>query len=244
MKLINLHFKFHFLKCGVLSLTLFLLSLPSQAQLSSFLKSIDEVEIQMGPGLVSLYNENITKDIRQLKIGYTAKLGLIHSFNKKFSLSTGLLYQRKGLKTKYQVLYYDPSIDVNNCKCTTSLGTTENNSNMDYISLAILLNVKVRETNFYINGGPFVGHLLKAQGERKNLWDNSYEINDIKYLYKKTDFGISLSIGYKFIIKEKTGFYIQIIDNYGLLNITNTKVSQTVTKTSSFSILVGLTISK
>lgn len=234
--------KFYFIKYVVLTLTLFLLSLPSQAQLSSFLKSIDEVEIQMGPGLVSLYNENITKDIRQLKIGYTAKLGLIHSFNKKFSLSTGLLYQRKGLKTKYQVLYYDPSIDVNNCKCTTSLGTIENNSNMDYLTLAPLLRIKPRQTNLFFEVGPFISYLMRSKGYSKHLWDGSMSYWNNANSVKNIDAGFTLSIGYQFLIKEHIYLNLMAIDNYGMINIQNTSISDDVTKTNSLYFLIGIAI--
>lgn len=234
--------KFHFLKYGILNLLLLLSTEASHAQIRSLLKNIDEFEIQFGPGLVSLYNENITKDIRQLKIGYTAKLGLVHSFSKVLSLNTEFLYQRKGLKTKYQVSYYDPSIDINNCKCTTSLGIVETYSNLDYLTFAPLLRYNPKRPNINFEIGPFASYLLKSKAYTRHVWDGSINYQNNKDNLKNLDAGFTLSISYQFLIKESINLNIMISDNYGMLNIGNTTIIDVITKTNSLSLLVGIAI--
>ena len=227
---------------SISSLVLFLLPFSGYAQLNTLLKNVDEVEIQFGPGLVSLYNENITKEIRQLKAGYDAKLGLVHSFSKGFSLNTEFHYQRKGLKAKYEVSYYDPSIDVTNCKCTTSLGIVETNSSLDYLTLAPLLRYNLKRTDLNFQMGPFVSYLLKSRVSSKHVWNGSVDYQNNKDNLKNLDAGVMLSISYQFLIKENTYLNLMISDNYGMLNIGKTAVNDVVTKTNSLYVLVGIAI--
>lgn len=204
------------------------------------LKSIDEIEIAGGPSLVSLYNENITNDIRKPKIGFTVRVGLLYTLSERFSLNTSFLYERKGLKTRYEVWYYDPSIDSTNCQCTTSLGTKENNSNIDYLTLSTIVNFLPEKTNFYVGAGPFLSYLFKIKSYSKNLWDNSISYSGDNDSLKDIDLGISLSLGYKLALKENVFLNFQAMNNYGLLNIGNTSVTKTKTSTNSFSIQLGI----
>lgn len=223
----------------LLLLTLITVTISVKGQIhNSLFSTIDEVNITLGPNLATLYNDNITDDIRQPKVGVTAQIGLTYDLNNKFSLSANLLYERKGLKTKFQTSYYDPSKDTNNCMCTTSIGFSENNSNLDYLIFSALIGFEPSNTRLYFGAGPFVGHLFKARTKTTNLWDNSsYYTNGIDS-FKRTDFGLTLSIGYTFKLNEKMHFRIQFSDNIGLINISNSSLKTT---TNSFSASLGLT---
>ena len=223
----------------ILILTLITVTISAKGQIhNSLFSTIDEVNITLGPNLVSLYNDNITSDIRQPKVGVTAQIGLTHALNNKFSLSTNLLYERKGLKTKFQTSYYDPSKDTNNCMCTTSIGFSENNSNLDYLIFSALIGFEPSNTHLYFGAGPFVGHLFKARTKTTNLWDNSYYYTNTIDSFKRTDFGFTLSIGYTIKLNDKMHFRIQLSDNIGLINISNSSLKTT---TNSFSASLGLT---
>jgi len=217
-----------------------LLSNSSNAQISQVFKSIDKVDLQVGPGFVTLFNENVTKFIRESKIGYSANIGLIHLFNEKISLNTNFSYARKGVRAKYQVSYYDPTIDINNCKCTTSVGTIESNSNIDYLIFSPLIRINLKQEFLYFETGPFISYLLKSNGYTKNLWDGSINYSNTNNI-KDFDSGISLSIGYQFIISDNVYLNVKIIDSYGLLNIVKTSSSDVFTKTNSIYLLAGIT---
>lgn len=242
--------------CGikVISATISLLKQPSwhlmilfalifsnsvNAQIAHRPRAIDNIEIQIGTGFVTLYSANVTRDIREAKVGYSAGIGLIHSFNSKFSLNTNLSYSRKGLKTTYQVSYYDRSLDINDCKCTTSVGTKESNSNLDYLILSPLIRINLKQNLPYIETGPFVSYLLKSNGYTKNLWDGTINYSNTNNI-KEFDAGISLSIGYQFMIWDNFSLNAKIIDSYGLLNIV--KAPSDVTNTNSIYLLLGVTL--
>ena len=170
--------------------------------------------------------------------GVTAQIGLTYDLNNKFSLSANLLYERKGLKTKFRTSYYDPSKDTNNCMCTTSIGFSENNSNLDYLIFSALIGFEPSNTHLYFGAGPFVGHLFKARTKTTNLWDNSYYYTNAIDSFRRTDFGLNLSIGYTIKLNEMMHFRIQLSDNIGFINISNSSLKTT---TNSFSASLGLT---
>jgi hypothetical protein len=220
-----------------IKLLIFLLTAISANAQFRVLKNIDEIEFTMGPSFVSLYNENITDNLRQPKIGYSAKIGLLYSLNENFSVNINFLFQRKGLKTKYEVSYYDPSIDSTNCQCTTSQGFQENNSSLDYLMIAPLMRFFPRKTNLYIDVGPFAGYLLKAKTKTTNLWDHTNYYGNGNDSFKKTDFGIIISFGYRVQIKDGTHLILELTDSIGLLNVSTTSTNTT---TNAFSFALGV----
>ena len=208
------------LKKIIISTALLICTFTCQAQFRSLLKSIDEIEFSGGPALVRKLNINITKDERQIKIGYVFNLGAIHELSSKFSLNTNLTYERKGYKGKFQTSYYDPTIDFNNCKCTTSVGFRKVNASADYFVVALRLRYQTKY-GFYLSAGPYVGHILKAKVKETFLWDNtSYTQNGLQD-YKKIDFGLSVLLGYKIRVNSSNDLNLQLFDNYGLINTAN-----------------------
>lgn len=203
-------------------------------------KGVDEIEVTIGPSLISLYNENIRKDIRQPKVGLIARVGLLYKLNERITLSTNLAYEKKGSKISQNVWYYDPSIDSTNCQCTVSLGESDYNSNLNYVSVISTIRLHSKGIGLYIDAGLFINYLVKAQGVRENSWDNTIEYSYLMNNFKKYDAGISLSVGYQFQINGRLSFSIQLMNNYGLLNINNTKVVEGFSRTNSLSFQTGL----
>lgn len=199
--------------------------------------NIDEINVTLGPNLSSLYNDNITNEIRQPKIGYTAQLGLSRAIGDKFSFRVNFLYERKGLKTKIQGSYYDATKDSTNCSCTTSIGFIVNETNLDYIILMPSIRFNPPNKKIYFDVGLFAGHLVKAKAKTTKLWDNTHYYTNAIDSFKKTDFGISISLGYKIIIRESTYLNIQLMDNWGILDSTSSDV---ITRTNALSFLIGL----
>jgi hypothetical protein len=68
---------------------------------------------------------------------------------------------------------------------------TDYKSNMGYINVPVLAKYSTA-SGFYALTGPQIGFLLSAKGKAEG------ESEDIKELFKKTDFSWALGVGYKF----------------------------------------------
>ena len=222
--------------------TLLLLPFSLNAQLRSVAEKAYAFEFSLGPSLVALNGETIRKDIRQPKISYASKIALLFNLKNAISLNAKLLFERKGMRTRYDVWYYNPNIDSTGCSCTTSPGTTENNLNLNYITLAPNLRFHIPQSNFYLEAGPYASYLLKANATRKNSWDGGrihhYNINTIK----RFDAGISLSVGYKVQVTQKLAIMLEATDNFGLLNIKNSGIANLTVTTNALAFLASLQI--
>jgi hypothetical protein len=204
------------------------------------LKSIDDIEFSIGPSIVSLHNKNLS-DIRQPKIGYTIRLNFLEFLDDNIILNTGLYFERKGLKTKYKVSYYDPRIDSSNCMCTTSDGYSKNDVSMNYATLNPQLRILLTKSKFYIDLGFYLSYLLKSNSKTINLWDNTTYYNNNIDQNRKFDFGCSLSLGYRITMNKRVVNFI-LSENYGILNITNPDFSSTTTNTNAFSFTISLNL--
>lgn len=223
---------------------LFGLGMKANAQFYIF-KAVDQVELTGGPSLVSLYNDVIDNKatFRQPKIGYTFKVGLIYNINERLSFNPNLAYERKGLKSKYEVSYYDPTIDSTQCQCTTSQGTVLNNSNLDYITFSTLIRFNLKKNQFYLSSGAFVSYLLKSYAKQEFQWNGGVNYTHGKQGNKDIDAGVSFTLGYRIPLAKKRSLVFEITEDLGLLNIANSKYSSTKTTTNTISIRIGLSLS-
>jgi hypothetical protein len=213
----------------------------SYGQLKYIINKVDNLEISIAPSMVTLHNENITSVNREIKIGYSVGVSGEFILNNKLSLITNISYERKGLKTQNKVWYYDPTIDYDDCKCTTSLGTYSTNSNLDYLTITIPLRLNLLNQKLLVEFGPYSGYLLKAKSTTTQHWNGVkyYTTDNIK---KDFDFGISIGAGYKQKLGDKYTMTFILRDNIGLININDKNKTETVTKTSSLLLQIGLTL--
>jgi hypothetical protein len=211
----------------------------SHGQLKYIFDKMDNFEISIGPSIVTLNNENISGDNRQIKIGYSVGIAGAFNLNNRLTLITNISYERKGLKTENKTWYYDPTIDYDDCKCTTSLGTYSTNSNIDYVTITIPLRLNLLDKKLVIEFGPYSGYLLKTKSSTTHHWNGArYYSTDNTLNY--FDFGLSIGAGYKLNISDKHSMLFILRDNFGLLNISDKSRTDTVTKTSSFLLQIGL----
>ena len=159
--------------------------------------------------------------------------------NEKLSLKLELNYERKSQKA-------DNTLEIFDNNGSSKVYTFTSKKNYDYMVLPIMMKYSFSNKNsFYINGGPFIGYLLKS-----NITNDLENINGLnngpfettKY-NNKTDFGISIGLGKNFEIKEKNSIFIEIRENLGLSNTSkNTGMENGTVKTNSLNLIIGYSL--
>jgi opacity protein-like surface antigen len=130
---------------------------------------------------------------------------------------------------------YDPK-GWGNSIYTTANGSgsktvTGVNFRLNYITVPITLNYHFgREHEWYVNAGPYVGFLTKA--------DEDYDYTNFKSNFNSTDFGADLGLGIKFPISDKLKIFLEYDGQFGFSNIfANDAISS---QNSRSSLSVGL----
>lgn len=175
--------------------------------------------------------------------GFASLFGvsLQHQIQDNLSIKVDLNYERKTQNSKGVVEVLNPNVPTEPMEGTYRFKTT---SYLNYIVLPIMLKFSFSsDKSFYINGGPYLGYLLKSGIKSKSNIPgviNAYdEDTDRK---KSLDFGLSAGIGKEFKLDANHQIYIELRDNLGLENISKTEVINNGTiKTNSVNLLVGFT---
>lgn len=161
-----------------------------------------------------------------------------YEIKEKLSLKLELNYERKSQKADNNIgMMYagEPTVSYN----------FTSKKNYDYLVLPIMVKYCFSDENsFYVNGGPFIGYLLKS-----NL-TNDLEIDggnndsvETTNLNNKTDFGLSIGLGKTIEINERNSIFIEIRENLGLTNTSKNKVwGNGEVKTNSLNLIVGYSL--
>ena len=159
--------------------------------------------------------------------------------NEKLSLKLELNYERKSQKA-------DNTLEIFDTNGSSKVYNFTSKKNYDYMVLPIMMKYSFSNINsFYINGGPFIGYLLKS-----NITNDLENINGLnngpfettKY-NNKTDFGLSIGLGKNFEIKEKNSIFIEIRENLGLSNTSKNAIIENGTvKTNSLNLIIGYSL--
>ncbi|TWI03310.1 outer membrane protein with beta-barrel domain [Flavobacterium tiangeerense] len=166
-------------------------------------------------------------------------LNFEYQMKEKLSLKLELNYERKSQKG-------DNNIEVTDTNDFSQNYNFTSKKNYDYLVLPIMLKYNFSNTNsFYVNGGPFIGYLLKS-----NLTNDLEKIDGLNNdpvettnLNNKTDFGLSIGLGKTIEINEKNSIFIEIRENLGLSNTSKNKVwGNGEVKTNSLNLIIGYSI--
>jgi hypothetical protein len=170
---------------------------------------------------------------------YLGGVNIEYQLKSKLSLRLELNFERKTQKVVDNEFYIISGVD----------GNIEGNynydikKNYDYLTIPMLAKYYFKENNsFFINGGPFIGYLLKSTvtndlEEIKNLNNDDLVTTNN---HTKLDFGLTFGLGKNFAINEKNAISIEIRENLGLVNISKNPVWGNGTiKTNSIGLLVG-----
>jgi hypothetical protein len=229
-------FKFNIL----VVLTLGLHASLCHAQIFKFLKNVDQIEISAGPSLATLVDRNFQfgKNLEN-KVGFAAKLSFDSKLTKGISISTAVLYERKGFKRRSTGYYYDPSKDSTNCKCTMSVGDSEFNSSRDFIEFLISPKFNLSK-RFFLSSGFYMGYLVNTVTIEKYSWQGTVKYKGINPDIQRFDAGIALSLSYKLSLKSLKSIVISVNEMLGLRDISKSLTSGN--KLNSFIIQVGYTL--
>lgn len=120
-------------------------------------------------------------------------------FNDRWSLRSGLLYQKMGTD-----------------KINSTIFNNEYSERTNYLTMPLTVNYHFGGSrNWYVNYGVSIGVLTNAEAE----YYNGNGFVDIKDLANPVQFGINGGIGYKFEISPE---FIIVIDNSNMLGLTKT----------------------
>ena len=119
-------------------------------------------------------------------------------FNNRWSLRTGLLYQKMGTN----------DVDF-------AIFSSEYSERTNYITVPLTVNYHFgTKRNWYVNDGIGVGFLTNAEANY-NDGNGFVDIND---LANSTQFGINGGIGYKFKISPN---FLMVVENSNLIGLTD-----------------------
>lgn len=167
---------------------------------------------------------------------YLGGLNFEYQIKEKLSLKLELNYERKSQKA-------DNFIELTDTDGFTKSYNFSSKKNYDYLVLPIMLKYNFSNKNsFYLNGGPFIGFLLKSNltnglGKIDGLNNEPVETTNLN---NKTDFGLSIGLGKTIEINGKNSIFIEIRENLGLTNTSKNKVwGNGEVKTNSLNLIVG-----
>ena len=167
--------------------------------------------------------------------GYLGGISLTYPLKEKVSLRVELNYERKTQKA-------DNIVEIRNSfEEPAQLYDFTSKRHFDYLVMPILLHYQFTDKNsFFVNGGPFVGYLLKA-----TLTSDieAPELNadvDLSNDYKKLDYGLTVGLGKQFDIGSQNSIHLEIRNNLGLAKINKNDVwNGGHVRTNSLSFMVG-----
>jgi hypothetical protein len=187
-------------------------------------------------GLNSYYSENPA-------FAFLGGINFEYQIKEKLSLKLELNYERKSQKSKTGI-----EIINNNPDPLPEMGNEfRTKKNQDYLVLPIMIKYSFSNKNsFFINGGPFIGYLLKSNSEE--VWYLNGSVKESQTIettnsYNKTDFGLSIGLGKTIEINEKNSIVIEIRENLGLTNTSKNKVwGNGEAKTNSLNLIIGYSL--
>ncbi|BDU27320.1 porin family protein [Flavobacterium sp. GSB-24] len=171
---------------------------------------------------------------------YVLGFSFQHQIQENLSIKADLNYERKTQISKGTIEVLEPTLP------TEPFGTYKfkTTAYLNYIVLPILLKYNFSgDKSFYINGGPYLGYLLKSGLKSNSNIPGLINENDEDTKNKKSiDFGFSAGIGKEFKLNGINQIYIELRENLGLTNISDTPViNDGSIKTNSLNLLVGYT---
>ncbi len=102
---------------------------------------------------------------------------------------------------------------------------------LSYITIPVMANWHFGvKRSWYLNFRLYAGILLSAKDSEFN--------NDLKEDFNSTDFGVALGIGFKFVINDRTKFYIEYDGQAGIFSLFDENIGNDARNRRSSVILV------
>jgi hypothetical protein len=187
-------------------------------------------------GISSVYSESPA-------FAFLGGINFEYQIKEKLSLKIELTYERKSQKSKTEI----EMINENPDPLPELVDEFRTKRNHDYLVFPIMIKYNFGNKNsFFINGGPFIGYLLKSNSEE--VWYLNGSVKESQTIettnsYNKTDFGLSIGLGKTIEINEKNSIVIEIRENLGLTNTSKNKVwGNGEAKTNSLNLIIGYSL--
>lgn len=153
-----------------------------------------------GPGLGILYGSAEAKQDRNPLPSGTAGYAFQYNFTQIFALRTDISYERAGA-----AYYYG--------------GFRHLKNKFDYLTLPVLARATFgKKINFFVDGGPYIGALLREQDVTKDQNLPVTTVNNTGY-FKRVDVGISEGVGILIPFGNSYGVSFEARNNAGLYNL-------------------------
>jgi len=199
-----------------------------------------EIGIEGGPDVANSLifsknqsSHNLSSWEYQTAVSFSSGITALYKCSNRFSLKFGLSYQQNFSNFVYS---YDANIIGSNVSYTEKMPVTN-----DYIVLPVLARYSIgNPIRFFVNGGPYLGYLLKGtiQGNfRSANYETTEDVTNSEY---RVDFGASAGFGVGMNIIDRLGLEIEARGNYGLINVNKAYTSFNETRNFSGNLLIGL----
>jgi hypothetical protein len=184
----------------------------SQAQF----KTKGDTEFGVGAGYGGAYLSNGGSGQTSKSIGaVNAAVSADHYFSDRWSLKVKVAYDQKGWG--------------NGFLATPTQVYTGVEYKLTYITVPVMANWHFGKTrNWYLNFGPYVGFLSKAEAKAYNL--------DVTSAVNSTDGGLALGIGIKIPISERLKFFVEYEGQGGVVNAFKSTTDPAQVSRGSFNI--------
>lgn len=202
------------MKKHLLTATFALLTCSLFAQIQ-LLKSIDEVELMVGPSIEVLRGRENSED-NVVKVGYAAYGGVSWNISNKIGIKLRVGYHRKGQNREAQVSYW-------NSDSQEEIQTIFfSKRNLDYLVVPISFVYKPfdRQLPLCLEGGVFISSLRRAQtigvysdGGRPK------ETFDVMSDHEKGDWGMVLGIDYQIISLSQLNLLFAVFYQFGFFDV-------------------------
>lgn len=183
-----------------------------------------DVSIFTGLNLSNYVNNTFGADFKS-GIGFTIGIEGEYFLNEKWSLVSGLNYERKTIISDFDVQIILPGgggqqiVNVND------------KFHYNYLSLPLMARYTLKDgkVSIFFKLGGYAGYLLNAK----------FNDEDQSSLYVKGDGGLAGGIGVLIPVSEKHNFIIELRDHYSLVDINE---STPETQINTFSLLLGISL--
>ena len=200
---------------------------------------ISKIEFLIGPSSVSIHGNEEFDKYGVPKLGYAAGIGFIHNFGRHLGLNARILWERKGFRRSEDITY-SPGVGA-----SPVTGTITNNTSNDYMTVSILPQfIFGKVGRFNIGAGGYFGSLRRSITTDHYFYPVPYNVTTTsKNGYDKYDAGLSFNFGYTFPFRRKVSFTIQLLNDYGLRQISkfhNFNPDFLPIRNNGYSVLVGV----
>jgi opacity protein-like surface antigen len=175
---------------------IFLLLATVSFSASSLAQGKGNIEFGINTGLNTSFRDSYFENI-DYRTSYNVGASLDFYFSDRWSIKVKGIYDNKGWNRDYINIdgdTYDTNIDLN------------------YITVPVMANWHFgRKRNWYLNFGPYVGFLTKAEDTRFGY--------DVKDNIENTDFGIAFGLGVKIPLNNMLKLYFEYEAQSGISNV-------------------------